>query len=172
MTASEGGSEQEARRLDILLRSRNREGERQQQHQQLKSVSLVNNNTNISLKQQNNNHNNNNNNNNNSKSNLESKTESENSSSQESRKLSYVGLSCAVSGYSPYTKYSTELTDIPRKVTPPAQIPVASPPQTLDAVLNNYTPMVKPGTFENLSWGTYYTFILFYFPYILPKKFI
>ena len=52
MTASEGGSEQEARRLDILLRSRNREGDRGQQYHQFKSVALVNNQ-----------HNNNNNNN-------------------------------------------------------------------------------------------------------------
>ena len=144
MTASEGGSEQEARRLDILLRSRNREGDRGQQYQQFKSVSLVNNhNNNISNNSvsKQNNYNNNNNNNNTNKSNLDQ--------SQENRKLSYVGLSCAVSGYSPYTAYSTELTDIPRKVTPPAQIPVANPPQVLDAVLNNYTPMVKPGKCSN-----------------------
>lgn len=144
MTASEGGSEQEARRLDILLRSRNREGDRGQQYQQFKSVSLVNNhNNNISnnsLTKQNN-YNNNQNNNNTNKSNQDQ--------SQENRKLSYVGLSCAVSGYSPYTAYSTELTDIPRKVTPPAQIPVANGSQVLDAVLNNYAPMVKPGKFSN-----------------------
>ena len=156
MTASEGGSEQEARRLDILLRSQKREGDHRvqplQQNHQLKSVSLVSNNNNnnnnintntsIKLNQQSHNHNQIRNN----KPILENRSsESEISSNRGSRKPSYVGLSCAVSGYSPYTKYSTELTDIPRKVTPPAQIPVASPPQTLDAVLNNYSPMVKPG---------------------------
>lgn len=149
MTASEGGSEQEARRLDILLRSRNREGDRgQQQYHQFKSVSLVNNHNNNSS-------NNNNNSNNlvkqNHHNNINNNTENsknghiDNSAGEENRKLSYVGLSCAVSGYSPYTAYSTDLTDIPRKVTPPAQIPVASPPQVLDAVLNNYAQMVKPG---------------------------
>ena len=158
MTASEGGSEQEARRVDILLRSRNREGDRVQhhrQHHQVDSFSAIKNNnnnntaSNSATKQNNNNNNININSKNDKKATLESSKSSSaisENTSQEGRKLSYVGLSCAVSGYSPYTKYSTELTDIERKVTPPAQIPVASPPHTLDAVLNNFTPpMVKPG---------------------------
>ena len=147
MTASEGGSEQEARRLDILLRSRNREGDRGQQYHQFKSVALVNNQHNI---------NNNNNKANNASSKLENNANNnynntikshldQSESQEENRKLSYVGLSCAVSGYSPYTAYSTDLTDIPRKVTPPAQIPVANPPH-LDAVFSNYSSLVKPGT--------------------------
>ena len=163
MTASEGGSEQEARRLDILLRSRNREGDRgQQQYHQFKSVSLVNNHNNNSS-------NNNNNSNNlvkqNHHNNINNNTENsknghiDNSAGEENRKLSYVGLSCAVSGYSPYTAYSTDLTDIPRKVTPPAQIPVASPPQVLDAVLNNYAQMVKPGKCVRTCAGSCYVFI-------------
>ena len=164
MTASEGGSEQEARRLDILLRSRHREGDRVQHHNhhhQLNSVSLINNNNNTTNNSGSSTIKQNNNNNIHNKSDIKKATfggshnrssneiSEENQAptkSQEIRKLSYVGLSCAVSGYSPYTKYSTELTDIERKVTPPAQIPVASPPYTLDAVLNNYTPMVKPGS--------------------------
>ena len=44
---------------------------------------------------------------------------------------SYVGLSCAVSGYSPFTRYTSPDG---RKRTPPEQIPVSSPPQTLDSV--------------------------------------
>ena len=135
MTASEGGSEQEARRLDILLRSRTKEGDRSQHHNNIQKKSSssssqahktakIQNNNDIAVEYN------------------KIQTEPEDSSdSQGGRKPSYVGLSCAVSGYSsPYTKYSTELTDIPRKVTPPAQIPVASEPQTLDAVLNNYKP--------------------------------
>ena len=150
MTASEGGSEQEARRLDILLRSRNREGDRGQQYHQFKSVALVNNQ---------NNYNNNNNKANNASPNQEQKTNNnynnQSESREENRKLSYVGLSCAVSGYSPYTAYSTDLTDIPRKVTPPAQIPVANPPH-LDAVLGNYASLVKPGNcFNQLSINAY-----------------
>ena len=154
MTASEFGSEQEARRLDILLRSRTRDGDQQrlghhqQQYHQFKSVSLVNNQNNnhndkLNLRKQNSNKPNNYENNNSD----QEKDSSFSGSEEGERKLSYVGLSCAVSGYSPYTAYSPELTDIPRKVTPPAQIPVAHNPQILDAVLNNYSQMVKPGKF-------------------------
>eukprot|EP00095_Tigriopus_kingsejongensis_P007238 maker-scaffold435_size171904-snap-gene-0.26 protein:Tk07238 transcript:maker-scaffold435_size171904-snap-gene-0.26-mRNA-1 annotation:"hypothetical protein SINV_10887" len=47
------------------------------------------------------------------------------------RKPSYVGLSCAVSGYSSYGRYASPDG---RRLTPPAQIPVSCPPQTLDSV--------------------------------------
>ena len=43
---------------------------------------------------------------------------------------SYLGLSCAVSGYSPYTRY----TSPDGRREKPKQIPVSSPPQTLDSV--------------------------------------
>ena len=52
------------------------------------------------------------------------------SSSERERKPSYVGLSNTLSGYSPSNRYSPS----DRKVTPPAQIPVSSNPQTLDSV--------------------------------------
>ena len=162
MTASEGGSEQEARRLDLLLRSRNREGDRGQQYHQFKSVALVNNQHNI---------NNNNNKANNASSKLENNANNnynntikshldQSESQEENRKLSYVGLSCAVSGYSPYTAYSTELTDIPRKVTPPAQIPVANPPH-LDAVFSNYASLVKPGKCLFISLSNTFSCLLY-----------
>ena len=49
------------------------------------------------------------------------------------RKPSYVGLSCAVSGYSDYVRYQS-----PSRKTSPSQIPVQNDPQTLDAALNNF----------------------------------
>ena len=49
---------------------------------------------------------------------------------ESSRPPSYLGLSCSVSGYSPYTRYTSP--DGRRSV--PKQIPVSSPPQTLDSV--------------------------------------
>jgi len=47
------------------------------------------------------------------------------------RKPSYVGLSCAVNGYTPYSPYN-RFAPI-KKISPPIQIPV-SPPLTLDSV--------------------------------------
>ena len=49
---------------------------------------------------------------------------------QRVKKPSYVGLSCAVSGYSPFTRY----TSPDGRRTSPSAIPVASNPQTLDSV--------------------------------------
>ena len=51
------------------------------------------------------------------------------SSSSVLRKPSYVGLSHAVNGYTPYSQYKARL----KKISPPLQIPV-SPPSTLDSV--------------------------------------
>merc|ERR1719270_2254754 len=45
------------------------------------------------------------------------------------RKPSYVGLSHAINGYTPYSQYNGRV----KKISPPLQIPV-SPPRTLDSV--------------------------------------
>jgi hypothetical protein len=54
------------------------------------------------------------------------------------RKLSYVGLSCAVSGYSSFIRY----TSPSRKTSPPQQFHVASEPQILD--VQNYNFNMRP----------------------------
>jgi len=55
-------------------------------------------------------------------------------SSGKCRKPSYVGLSCAISGYSSYVRYQS-----PSRKTSPSQIPVQTGPQTLDAVFNTFS---------------------------------
>jgi len=54
---------------------------------------------------------------------------SETSTDDGKRKPSYVGLSHAINGYTPYAPYNGRV----KKISPPIQIPV-SPPQTLDSV--------------------------------------
>lgn len=54
---------------------------------------------------------------------------SEASTDDGKRKPSYVGLSHAINGYTPYAPYNGRV----KKISPPIQIPV-SPPQTLDSV--------------------------------------
>ena len=64
------------------------------------------------------------------------------------RKPSYVGLSCAISGYSSYVRYQS-----PSRKTSPSQIPVQTGPQTLDAVYNmrHTTPEFPPVAQRRIS---------------------
>ena len=60
-----------------------------------------------------------------------SSSSNEDSPKDRRKKPSYVGLSCSVSGYGHFNRYTSPDG---RRSAPPEQIPVSSPPQTLDSV--------------------------------------
>jgi len=84
----------------------------------------------------------------------------DNNNINDQRKPSYVGLACAVSGYSDFIRY----TSPDRKTTPPQQFKVQTEPQILDSLnlnmrqqQNNQSPPVRGQGQDSPDLASYYT---------------